>query len=477
MTRRLLFDISTSMKWFGPPVGIVRVERELAKWAMHNRPDCRFGFFDPDLQLYRQVLPDYLPAIFEGMAMADTTEMADPSRSRRRRTDRVPRFLRTPFLWLTQFRRMALRAMGGMLLKSHSSWARDLNYRFQLAVAGKKYRQILMSLDGGQRAIAPVNVLTGDPIPLERGDVVLFAGLNWAHSNAAAIGQWRKQPGIELIALCHDIIPLLFPQWFRARDVASVQRHCDQVFAIASLNLVASRVVGRDVQAYCAGHGIAAGPVMQIPFGFDLPAGGRKSAGPNGVRPGSRYIMLVSTIEPRKGHGLMQAVWSRLLQEGIPQNLDVTLVLVGRAGWLIDGLVESLLSSERIAVMDEVDDAALAGLYDGASFCIYPSEYEGYGLPVVEALARGKAVLASDVGVVPEIQSPLLKRLPARDEEAWHQAIGAWLTSPETLPRSDVVFDHPTWQQAAARVFAAIDEFNDRGVPNRSATSRGADGA
>ena len=112
--------------------------------------------------------------------------------------------------------------------------------------------------------------------------------------------------------------------------------------------------------------------------------------------------MLVSTIEPRKGHGLMQAVWSRLLKEGIPQNLDVTLVLVGRVGWLIDGLVESLLSSERIAVLDEVDDAALAGLYDGAGFCIYPSEYEGYGLPVVEALARGKAVLASDVGVVPE---------------------------------------------------------------------------
>ena len=211
MAKRLLFDISTSMKWFGPPVGIVRVERELARWAMQNHPDCRFGFFDPDLQLYRQVLPDYLPAIFDGMAMVDTTEMAIPSRSRRRRTDRVPRLLRTPFLWLTQFRRMALRTMGGMLLKSHSSRARHIIHRFQLAVAGKKYRQILTSLDGRQRAITPVNVLTGDPIALERGDVILFAGLNWAHSNAAAIGQWRMQLGIELIALCHDVIPMLFP--------------------------------------------------------------------------------------------------------------------------------------------------------------------------------------------------------------------------------------------------------------------------
>ncbi len=477
MAKRLLFDISTSMKWFGPPVGIVRVERELAKWAMQNHPDCRFGFFDPDLQLYRPVLPDYLPAIFDGTAMVDTTGMADPSQSRRRRTDRVPRFLRTPFLWLTQFRRMALRTLGGMLLKSRSAGTRKIIHRLQPAIAGKKYREILLSPDGRQRAIAPASVLTGAPMPLEPGDVVLFAGSNWAHSNAAAIGQWRKQLGIELIALCHDVIPLLFPRWFRAKDVALVQRHFDQVFAVASLNLVGSRVVGRDVQAYCAEHGIAAGPVMQIPFGFDLPPDGRRPAGPNGVRPGSRYIMLVSTIEPRKGHGLMQTVWGRLLKEGIPQDLDITLVLVGRVGWLIDGLVESLLSSERITVMDEADDAALADLYDGACFCIYPSEYEGYGLPVVEALARGKAVLASDVGVVPEIQSPLLKRLPARDEEAWHRAIRAWLTSPETLPRSDAVFDHPTWQQAAARVFAVIDEFNARGAQNRSATSRGADGA
>ena len=193
MAKRLLFDISTSMKWFGPPVGIVRVERELARWAMQNHPDCRFGFFDPDLQLYRQVLPEYLPAIFDGTAMVDTTGMADPSRSRRRRTDRVPRLLRTPFLWLTQFRRMALRTLGGMLLKSRSAGMRDIIHRLQPAIAGKKYREILLGPDGRQRAIAPVNVLTGAPIPLERGDVVLFAGSNWAHSNAAAIGQWRKQ--------------------------------------------------------------------------------------------------------------------------------------------------------------------------------------------------------------------------------------------------------------------------------------------
>src|SRR5262249_29651657 len=103
--------------------------------------------------------------------------------------------------------------------------------------------------------------------------------------------------------------------------------------------------------------------------------------------------------------------------------------------------------------------------------------YEGYGLPVVEALARGKAVLASDVGVVPELQSPLLMRLPPGDEEAWYQTIHGWLTRPETLPRSNESFEHPTWQQAAARTFALIDEFTAREVPSRSETRPGGDEA
>jgi glycosyltransferase involved in cell wall biosynthesis len=465
MARRLLFDISTSMRWFGPPVGIVRVERELAKWAMQNDPNCRFVFFDPNLQLYRQVRRNYLRDVLDGAATVDTTGMMDPARSRRRRTDRVPRLLLTPFLWLTQFRRMALRTLGGMFLVSNSATARNVIGRLQPIIAGKKYRNILLRSDGSQRALASVDVLTGAPVPFETGDVILFAGANWAHSNAAVIGERKSQTGVELISLCHDVIPLLFPQYFKPRDVALLQRHFEQVFATASLNLVSSNVVGRDIETYCAGRGIAAGPVRKIPFGFDLPDDGSGLTGSEHPHLPSRYIMFVSTIEPRKGHGLVHAVWSRLLQDGIPQQLNLTLMLVGRPGWLVDDLTRTLLSSERIAVIGNVDDRALAGLYDQAEFCIYPSEYEGYGLPVVEALARGKAVLASDVGVVPELESRLLKQLPPRDEQAWYLAIREWLLNPGSVPRRlDAITDfcHPTWHEAASQTFAEIYRLSGR---------------
>ncbi|HXI39703.1 MAG TPA: hypothetical protein VNH83_06975, partial [Bryobacteraceae bacterium] len=78
MARRLLFDISTSMRWFGPPVGIVRVERELAKWAMDHDPNCRFVFFDADLQIYREVHRACLRGLLDGSVSVETTGMREP---------------------------------------------------------------------------------------------------------------------------------------------------------------------------------------------------------------------------------------------------------------------------------------------------------------------------------------------------------------------------------------------------------------
>jgi glycosyltransferase involved in cell wall biosynthesis len=242
--------------------------------------------------------------------------------------------------------------------------------------------------------------------------------------------------------------------------------------------MVCSKVTGRDVQRYCTDRDIAVGPVRQVPLGFALSDDDSDRASPAQPVPGSPFIMLVSTIEPRKGHRLAQTVWNKLLQEGIPQRLDAKLVLVGRPGWMVDDLMKTLLTSDRIVVMDGVDDRTLAALYDRAEFCIYPSEYEGYGLPVVEALARGRAVLASNVGIVPELQTGLLKRLPPDDNEAWYAAVKEWLVSPEVRPgrNSDgsAGFRHPTWADAAAETFAAVyGDYRPRSADQTSDNPRG----
>lgn len=457
-SRRLLFDVSTSLRWSGPPVGIVRVERELAKWALKNDANCQFVFFDPDLQEYRAVRRTYLNDLLEGVAIIDTTGMRDASQFKPRKTDRVPRSMLGLFLWVTQSRRMAIRTLERLRLNTNTPSIRGIISSLQRFIGGNKYRQILTCPDGNRRSLIPPDMAVDASISFQAGDIVFFAGSNWTHSNVRYMREQQRRVPVQLVTLCYDIIPLLFPGFFKSHDVVMLKRHFEIAFSISSLIFTTSNVVSRDIQRYCAEHEIPVGPVQQIPLGFDLPDTPSVSVSRSVSLPWSRYIMLVSTIEPRKGHRLVQAVWSKLLQEGVLERLDVTLLLVGRPGWMVDDLMEVISATDRITIMDNVDDCRLAELYDNAAFCIYPSEYEGYGLPVVEALGRGKAILASDVGIVPELQSRLLKRLPPDDFDAWYSAIKGWLTDPPFSENRNegISFHHPTWRDAASLTFARI---------------------
>jgi glycosyltransferase involved in cell wall biosynthesis len=115
-----------------------------------------------------------------------------------------------------------------------------------------------------------------------------------------------------------------------------------------------------------------------------------------------------------------------------------------------------------IVRLSDVADETLDTLYRRAAFCLFPSLYEGYGLPVVEAFARGKALLASDGGSLPEVVKDFSPVLPAGDEAAWRDALAAWIADPalrapyETAIRTR--FTHPTWAQASECFFEIIAE-------------------
>ena len=73
---RIIFDVSTSMRWMGPPVGIVRVERKLAAWARENVPGTVFAFFDPDRLAYCEVTREVMEFL-DGEAALDTLGLTD----------------------------------------------------------------------------------------------------------------------------------------------------------------------------------------------------------------------------------------------------------------------------------------------------------------------------------------------------------------------------------------------------------------
>lgn len=115
---------------------------------------------------------------------------------------------------------------------------------------------------------------------------------------------------------------------------------------------------------------------------------------------GRRYVLTVGTLEPRKNHGRLVQAFEML------DDPDVLLVLAGGRGWRFGetrSRIEKSPAADRIRVLGAVSAETLSALYSGATAFAYPSLYEGFGLPLLEAMGRGVPVLTSAVSSMPEV--------------------------------------------------------------------------
>ncbi len=108
--------------------------------------------------------------------------------------------------------------------------------------------------------------------------------------------------------------------------------------------------------------------------------------------------MTLSTLEPRKNITVLLKAFSK-----VADKVDYDLVLVGRKGWMMDTVLEQYDVQKRIHITGFVKDKHISLIYKNALCFIFPSLYEGFGLPPVEALALGIPVIASDAASIPEI--------------------------------------------------------------------------
>lgn len=150
------------------------------------------------------------------------------------------------------------------------------------------------------------------------------------------------------------------------------------------------------------------------------------------------YVLSVGTVEPRKNLHRLVAAYAA---SGLPAEFD--LVLVGRVGW---GQVP-----KGVEVLTSVSDEQLKRLYLDASVVVVPSLYEGFGLPVVEALAFGRPVACSDIPVLREVGQELPSYFDPLDETAIGEAIWKAIDAGDSQMSSDQV-ERFTWDSVVQRV-------------------------
>ncbi len=448
---RIIFDVSSIARWVGPAVGIVRVEHALALHARTKRPDIVLSVYDSARASFREVSAQWAESILGWYGALDMVTFDHRRHWSHLRRWRSPRY---PLIMALERRR----------LSSGSARIRHAINGAQKRLWPSRQLPLPFADRHGRRfAIVPLDLALGGKLSLGPQDIVVTAGYDWFNQDMIELGKQKRRWGFRYIVMCYDIIPLQFPQFFTERDVAGFRRYWHVAFSLADRVLVNSRRVGLDIQDYCAAAGLRVPETRTVPLGFDPPRQRPEVSLPEGLEPG-RFILFVSTIEPRKGHAMLIKLWQRLLAAGVPQKHRFKLAFVGRRGWKVDGLLRQIdeLAGHGASLvhLEDIGDGGLAAIYAAATFCVYPSLYEGFGLPIVEAFSHGKAVIASTGGGLPETVGGLSPCIDPGDEEAWFTEVKRWIEEPEARVPYEIKirasFSCPNWDDAAAQFFDAV---------------------
>ncbi|HTV46608.1 MAG TPA: glycosyltransferase family 1 protein [Stellaceae bacterium] len=238
-----------------------------------------------------------------------------------------------------------------------------------------------------------------------------------------ALARLKGSGRTRLVCLIHDLIPIEFPEYAKPGQDRRHRQRIETAAALADAIIVASTAVGDAFRPYLQRAGRSP-PVLVAPFGWHLPKPPPIPSAPHRPNP-SPYFVCVGTIEARKNHLLLLNVWRRLAAEfgaAAPR-----LVLIGQRGWLTQHVIDMLERSPALNGLvierNTLRDAEMAELIGGARALLQPSFAEGFGFPVIEALALGVPVLCSDLpalrqtgGAVPDYLDPL-------DGNGWRAAI------------------------------------------------------
>lgn len=459
---RLFIDLASLIQWYGPPVGIARCQERFALHARRHLPGTVFTVFDPRIDRPRPIRAEFVDGVLAGRIKLYMGFMNIPGSAGGHTIDRVPARLRPLYWWATRFRRKLVLSLERRRLAAATPAARARWAALQDALLTPKLRPMFEGTEGGRIDVPDIDDLLLPPMELGAGDVTLAIQSDWTHTDVAAMLADRDAAGSRYVLLCHDVIPLMFPQWYSEDDVRSFRRHFEQAFARADRVLFTSRRAAKDALSWCADNGIRCADHRCVPLGADPFPATAPADLPQPLRAG-HFALYVSTIEPRKNHAMLVEAWRGLVRDGTVARTGFRLVFVGRRGWMMGDFFDRIAADPELAGtvvhLQGIADDVLAALYRDAAFCLYPSIYEGYGLPPIEALARGKALIASTGGPIPELVGDFAVCLDPHDAQAWESRMRDWMDGskePALLAgRASRDYRAVTWEDSARSLFEA----------------------
>jgi glycosyltransferase involved in cell wall biosynthesis len=252
------------------------------------------------------------------------------------------------------------------------------------------------------------------------------------HAPSVAVPPKADAP---LVVTAHDAAPLMYPdayprrgRRFHAQGLAAAAKRADLVITV-------SQSAAEELVTYTA---IPPERIRIVPNGVDLEIARDEDVenvrGELGLGD-APYVFWVGSLEPRKNVGVLVDAFVRWATH---TDLPHLLVLAGPTGWLEDEasvLAPARRLGDRVRTVGRIGDPALGALYRGADLFAFPSRHEGFGIPVLEAMAQETPVLAADIPALREIAAGAAVLRSPDDRGAWVAALDNLLHDEAELSR------------------------------------------
>jgi len=459
-------DVTTLLSWNRPPVGIVRTEYELAKHSLRNTK-TRFARFDQSPSGPNEVSRYQ---VSQTVARLDGLSYADKGAEETINAEGIS----PPAFSIRQIRRV--------ILTNAPLWVRKLfaecysaarAFSAAVSLAGTFLAHTLGPKSNHSQFNGPGHFtrhrcLRGCAWSMfNKGDKLLSAGPSWEYLNTTQLAKARASHEFEVRILIYDLIPIKYPGYFPFGFSVRFRRYMIGALQSAETLLSISKTTASDIRSYAESRLGATPTVEVVNLGCNIEGSASRRGLPAQLQSKS-FIMYVSTIEARKNHSVVYEAYSQVHadREGAVPDL----LFVGMRGWKTESLLEKFQndtyrlnknSKRSFHVLEHVNDAQLLWLYENALFTVFPSFYEGWGLPVAESQAMGTPVVISNGGALPEASQGLARELDPRDLSAWKQEIEKLFFESgylETASRSLIEYETRSWNSFCDDAFAGFEE-------------------
>ncbi len=301
---------------------------------------------------------------------------------------------------------------------------------------------------------------TANTIELRTDSTLVFLGALWIADSLMLAARDAHARGARLVTLLYDLTPVM-----ETGHTAAVNRLFDRYLHLIAT--AASRVPAisqssrNDFVDYCSQHELPApsGGVTGLPSGLS-PTQPTENPWPR------EYVLFVGTIESRKNHLLALKAWQELINKLGAENVP-DLVCIGRLGWNSNEFIDQYLATGglggKVSVLStSVSDADLASFYEHCEFTIYPSRYEGWGLPVSESLAFAKLPIVANNSSLPEAGGDLAVYFESENQASLVTAVEQYgLNKVNRREREQRITQQPmqavTWDHVASVLINEIE--------------------